>query len=291
MRLSFRNLLQICSCPSDQQAFLSPLGFLGTHPAHPMLFCMLFLWFTGGFSLALLGQRSNVVSMVGFCSRSFFSFPDLFSLFRTSLIRSVGSSISGYPFCTDTENPMKCKATSCPASQTRGACRIPFFRPGHFSLIPHPKWRALLTLLAFLSYLQRHCLRWNVGAPLPVWMCSCWARQLGGPFAVEYSVLPERLETKASYERELLVEWMNKQTTWPTALFLLETWERLSRVGCDHNFCFQCFPEEICTTVCFHDTWGCGRPWPAPVCMIDMGGPDSTLHSFLPNPFNWSDQS
>ena len=32
-------------------------------------------------------------------------------------------------------------------------------------------------------------------------------------------------------------------------------------------------------------------PWLAPVCMIDMGGPDSTLYSFLPNPFNWSDQS
>ena len=35
--------LQICSCPSYQQAFLSPLGSLGTHPAHPVLFCMLFL--------------------------------------------------------------------------------------------------------------------------------------------------------------------------------------------------------------------------------------------------------
>lgn len=74
MRLSFRNLLlQIPFCPSFQQALLSPWGFLGTHLAHPILSCWFFLWFTWGFSLAKLGQRSNVVSMVGFCSRSFFS--------------------------------------------------------------------------------------------------------------------------------------------------------------------------------------------------------------------------
>lgn len=28
------------------------------------------------------------------------------------------------------------------------------------------------------------------------------------------------------------------------------------RVGCDHNFCFQCFPEEICTVGYFRETPG-----------------------------------
>lgn len=66
--------LHISFCPGyQQQALLSPRSFLGTHPAHPNLSCLLFLRFTWGFSLAKLGQSSNVVSMGGFCSRSFFT--------------------------------------------------------------------------------------------------------------------------------------------------------------------------------------------------------------------------
>lgn len=114
-------------------------------------------------------------------------------------------------------------------------------------------------------------------------MWSCWARQLGGPFAAESSVLRKGTSPSLAGNKgplgEMLVEWMNKQTslTYCSLPFgdVGEIGQGLEeRVGCDHNFCFQCFPEEICTAVYFRGTWGCRSPRPAPVFMIDKGGPD-----------------
>lgn len=91
--LSFRNLLlQIPFRPSFQQALLSPWGFLGTHLAHPILSCRLFLWFTWGVFSSKVGPTQQRC-LHGRFLFSFFLLLDLLSLFKTSLIRSVGSSI------------------------------------------------------------------------------------------------------------------------------------------------------------------------------------------------------
>lgn len=215
--------------PSPSNTLLSefPAGFAfslrlfgdTSRPPNPFLL-VFFVIYMGVFS-SKVGPTQQRCLHGRFLFSFFLLLLDLLSLFKTSLIRSVGSSISGDPFYTDTENPIKGKATSCPVSQTpwKGSlvggfglpmkCRSPTFPSqthcSHPTTPPQLESSPRLSLLVFTEALPRlEC--WSSPSSVDVVLLSQATR---GPLRCGILSATGKVGNKGLLG-ERIVGWMNE---------------------------------------------------------------------------------